>query len=123
MSRDDFAAYCVELLSGAGSARAKRMFGGHGLYLDERMVGVIVEERLYLKADAATSAAFVEAGGEQWVYAGKDKPVAMSYWSLPDEAYDSAEAMRPWARLALDAALRQPIKPARAKKAKAQAKP
>jgi DNA transformation protein len=32
----------------------------------------------------------------------------MSYWSVPAEAMDSPQAMRPWAQLALDAALRKP---------------
>jgi TfoX/Sxy family transcriptional regulator of competence genes len=30
-ARGNFADYCLELLSALGSARARRMFGGHGL--------------------------------------------------------------------------------------------
>jgi DNA transformation protein len=40
--------------------------------------------------------------------------VPMSYWSVPEAALDSAEAMQPWARLALEAAARAATaKPAR----------
>jgi DNA transformation protein len=33
----------------------------------------------------------------------------MSYWSIPDDAMDSSEAMAPWARLAKDAAGRKAL--------------
>ncbi|MFD0740474.1 hypothetical protein ACFQZQ_14410 [Lysobacter koreensis] len=33
----------------------------------------------------------------------------MSYWSAPEAALDSPQAMLPWARLALQAALRKPV--------------
>ena len=37
----------------------------------------------------------------------------MGYWTVPDEALDSPAAMAPWARLAIDCALRN-RKPCRA---------
>ena len=120
MSADDYAAYCVELLSAIGPARAKRMFGGHGLYLDGRMVGLIADERLYLKTDVQTQGAFKDAGGEPFVYDAKGKPMTMSYWTPPEAALDDPEAMRPWARLALEAALRVPAKKPRAAKPRAK---
>lgn len=101
---DGFVAHCLELLATAGVTRAKRMFGGHGLYVDELFVAVIVADRLYLKANADTRARFEAAACTQWVYDGKDAPVAMSYWSVPDEAMDSPALMAPWALLAKEAA-------------------
>lgn len=108
------AEHCIELLGGVGAARAKRMFGGHGLYVDDLFVAVIVDDRLYLKADALTQPAFEAAGCERWVYSDKGKAVTMSYWSVPAEAMESPALMQPWARLAIAAALR-----ARAPKASA----
>jgi DNA transformation protein and related proteins len=124
MSQDGFAAHCVELLSAAGTARARRMFGGHGLYVDERFVAVIVEDGLYLKANAETRARFEAAGCRQWVYHGGRAPVAMPYWSAPEEAMDSPGAMRPWALLAMQAATVKPVaKAAKKSTRKVAAKP
>jgi DNA transformation protein len=110
--------HCLELLAPLGAARAKRMFGGWGLYLDELFIAVIVEDRVYLKADAQTRPRFEAAGCEQWVYDdGKGKTVAMSYWSVPAEVMESPQLMQPWARQAMEAALR-----ARAAKASAPAR-
>jgi DNA transformation protein len=98
--------HCLELLSSVGTPTARRMFGGHGLRVDGVFVALIAFERLYLKADDTSRQQFAAAGGEAFVYAGKGKPVTMSYWTVPPQAMDSPEQMRPWARLALDAGLR-----------------
>jgi DNA transformation protein len=108
--------HCLELLAPLGAVRAKRMFGGHGLYIDELFVALIAFERLYLKVDAQTQPAFVKAGCEPFVYDGKGKPVTMSYWTVPAEAMESPALMQPWARQAIEAALRaKAAKPAAAR--------
>ena len=98
--------HCLELLAPLGAVRAKRMFGGHGLYVDELFIAIIAFERLYLKVDARTQPAFEAAGGEPFVYEAKSKAVSLGYWTVPAEAMDSPALMQPWARQAIAAALR-----------------
>ena len=121
---NEFVAHCLELLGSVGAARSRRMFGGHGIYVDELFVGLIAFERLYLKADASTRASFKAAGCQPFVYDGAGKSVTMGYFSAPEEAMESSPPMQPWARLALAAALRaRALKPpARAPKAQARAR-
>lgn len=126
---DAFAEHCVELLAPLGAARARRMFGGHGLYLDGLMVGLIAGEQLYLKVDAETLPRWQAEGGKPFVYTstrdGASRTATMSYWTPPAEAFDSPGLMQPWARLALEAALRaqasRRARPPRRSAAKAQA--
>jgi DNA transformation protein and related proteins len=110
-----YIAHCLELLAAVGTPRARRMFGGHGLYIDDCFVAIVADERLYLKVDDQTRAAFEGAGGRPFVYTGKGTPMTLSYCSPPDEALDSPALMAPWARLALAAALRarRPVTPRR----------
>ena len=113
---DDFSTHCLELLGTVGSARARRMFGGVGLYVDDLFVALIFAERLYLKADAQTRERFEAAGGQPFVYDAKGKAMSMGYFTAPDEAIESPTLMQPWARLALEAALRaRAAKPASAR--------
>lgn len=105
-ARDAFADHCVELLEALGAARSKRMFGGHGLYVDALFIAIVSGEQLYLKVDASTQAAFERAGSRPFSYEVKGLRRSMSYWSAPDAALESAAQMQPWARLALEAALR-----------------
>lgn len=117
--RDEDIDWFRELLAPIGRITARRMFGGAGLYADGMIVGLEVAGSLYLKTDDLTRQAFADGGGQPFVYDGKGKQVTMSYWTPPEEAMDSPEALRPWARLALEAAQRA----AEAKRAKAGGKP
>lgn len=111
-ARDALVDHCLELLSVLGTASAQRMFGGHGLRIDGLFMGLVAFDQLYLKVDAQTRPQFEAAHCAPFVYHGKGRPITMSYWTVPAQALDSPEGMRPWARLALDAALRaQAAKP------------
>jgi DNA transformation protein len=102
-----FVAHVLELLAPLGAVRARRMFGGHGLYVDALFIALIADDRLYLKADATVQPAFERAGCTPFAYSRSDRSaVTLGYWSAPDEALDSPQGMAPWARLALAAALR-----------------
>ena len=98
--------HCLELLAPLGVVRARRMFGGHGLYCDELFFALIAAERLYLKVDDESRPAFVAAGCEPFVYDAKSKALAMGYWTAPAGAMESPAWMQPWAQQALAAALR-----------------
>ena len=102
-----FAAHCLELLTPLGQPRARRMFGGHGLYVDDCFVALIINEVLYLKADETARPAFATAGCQPFCYTTTSgQRAVMAYWSAPDEAMESPVAMLPWARLAMASALR-----------------
>ncbi len=118
----DFAQYCCELLSSAGTCVPKRMFGGYGISVDGLSIAIIADlgagEKLWLKGDEATRSQYSAAGCAMFIYDAKGTPRSMNYFSAPEEAMDSADAMRPWAALALQCAVR-----AQAAKRKPTAKP
>lgn len=106
----DFANYCCELLSSAGPCLAKRMFGGFGISTEGLTIAILADlgdgEKLWLKGDESTRSRYEAAGCRIFSYAAKGVPRSMNYFSAPDEAMDSPDAMRPWARLALECAVR-----------------
>jgi DNA transformation protein and related proteins len=106
MDLPPFVLHCLELLAPLGPVRARRMFGGWGLYADGLFVALIAAERLHLKADAETRGHFSAAGCEPFSYRADGKSVTLGYWTVPPEALESPALMQPWARLALQAALR-----------------
>lgn len=124
----EFTRHCLELLAPLGAARAKRMFGGQGLYIDDCFVAIIAGGLLFLKTDETTRPRFEAAGGGQpFSYVAKgEQHVSTSYLQPPEEAMESPALMMPWARLALDAALRKPAakkKPRKAAPATGTARP
>lgn len=113
---DAFLTHLHDLFATFGPIGTRAMFGGHGLYFDGRIIGVVIDDALYLKVDAETVPMFEAAGCAPWVYTGQEQPITMSYWSLPDEATESPQAMLPWAKLAHGAALRKPRAPQKSRK-------
>ncbi|MDC0708703.1 TfoX/Sxy family protein [Stigmatella sp. ncwal1] len=109
---DRFVEYTLELLEPLGPVRARAMFGGWGLYSEGVMMGLIISGQLFLKTDELSRPAFEAAGGVPFVYdAGRGRaPITMSYWTPPAEAVDDAYALLPWARRAVEAALRTAAK-------------
>ena len=105
MSHDGFIAHCLELLAPLGQVRARRMFGAHGLYIDELFVAIVDAERLYLKASTDSATRFAAAGGQPFTYPRNGKTAMLGFWTVPAEALESAELMRPWGRLAMQAAV------------------
>jgi DNA transformation protein len=104
---DAFLAHVHDLLAGLGTVTSRAMFGGRGVYLDGAIVGIVFDQMLYLKTDATTRARFASAGSVPFVYRKQQDAVATSYWSVPEAALDSPQAMQPWAHLARDAARRK----------------
>lgn len=110
-----FLARALELLEPLGKVAARAMFGGHGLYLDGVMFGLLDDDELYLRTDAQNVERFKAAGCRPWVYPSPKGPMVTQYYRPPDDAFEDPEAMLPWARLGLEAA--------RAKAAAKKAKP
>jgi DNA transformation protein len=96
-----------EIFAALGPVTVKRMFGGKGVYHQGQIVAVELEGDILLKADAVSGPQFEAAGAKRWAYKGKGgKPVAMPYWSIPEDAFDDPDQMAGWVRLAFEAALR-----------------
>lgn len=101
-----FATHIVDLLDAFGPCEAKRMFGGHGIFHQGLMFGLIADGSLYLKADDESRDRFLAEGCEAFVYYKQDKPFQLSYYLAPDEFFEDPQATLDWARQAFDCALR-----------------
>ena len=104
--RDEFLAHVLELLSPLGRVAARKMFGGYGLYCDGTFFGIVLDNTLYLKADARNRCEFEGAGCEIFSYSRKGKRATLNFYRAPEDAMDAPHLMLPWARSALAAALR-----------------
>lgn len=124
-----FAEHAVDLLTGVGQVKARAMFGGYGLSLDGISIGLISDDRIYLRIDDATRPQFESAGSAPFIYQSKNGPMTMkNYWALPEDSVDDPERAAKWGKLAAEAARRAESskgskKKATATAAKAKAKP
>ena len=107
---EEFVRYVVELMQSIGPVNAKRMFGGHGVFLEGLMLGLVADSTLYLKVDHETESVFKSKGLEAFTYNKKGKEFKMSYYQAPEEALEDPEEMNYWANNAYGAALRAAVK-------------
>ena len=102
----EFVEYLKEAFREFGPIQTRKMFGGHGVYFDGVMIGLVADDMLYLKTDEASAARFIEQGLPQFEYPKGDRLVGMSYYLAPEETLEDPSEMRRWASLAYEAALR-----------------
>lgn len=102
----DFPTYVQDILSNFGSVQCRKMFGGHGVYYNGVMFGLIANETLYLKADRETAPLFEERGLPAFEYTRSGKVVKLSYYQAPEELFEQNEAAVLWARRSYDVALK-----------------
>src|SRR5438105_12312460 len=96
-----------ELFAEFGPIDVRRMFGGAGVFVGDRMIALVSREVIYLKADAETIPEFEQEGLTPFSYATKNGEHKLtSYWRMPDRLYDDPDELARWARAAHEAALR-----------------
>ncbi|MDW5415415.1 TfoX/Sxy family protein [Iodobacter sp. CM08] len=106
--RNQYVEYLLEQLADLGTLRAKAMFGGYGFYCDEIFFAIVVNDILYIKADAQSKEEFTRLGLAPFSYHKKDgTPQSMAYYPPPDTALEEPEEMIIWAKKGIAAALRQ----------------
>ncbi len=104
---DDLRASLPDLFAALGRIETKRMFGGHGVYADGVIFGLVDDAVLYLKTDADSVALFTARQLAPFEYVKDGKVQKTSYYTAPHEVLEDPEEATRWGRLALEAALRK----------------
>ena len=111
-----------EIFERLGRIETRRMFGGHGVWHEGRMIALVAKDTLYLKSDAGSAEHFDKLNLPPFTYVREGKAMPMSYRLAPADLFEDREEAALWGRRAYEAALRsgQPLKTK--KKAAAAAK-
>ena len=99
----------------------KRMFGGFGMYVDRKIIGILVRDRTYLKTDDESRKAFVAEKCKPFNYQKKTgEGVSLRYFAIPERLYDEPDEFAQWVRkaeLVSDATPKKVTTTSRARKA------
>ena len=94
----------LDLLSGMGALRQRKMFGGVYIYCDDLFIATIHDDTLYFKANADTAGAFITRGLPIFSYPREGGIATLQYYQAPPEVFTGRAAMKLWAAKALLAA-------------------
>jgi DNA transformation protein and related proteins len=88
----------IELLAPIGPVVAKRLFGTWGLYLEDRIFGLVDDGRTYFRTSDATIQRYVAAGSRPFVYRRSDGfGTVMEYHEVPAEVLADRDLACAWA--------------------------
>lgn len=79
--------FILEQASRGNDVRARKMFGEYGVYCDERFVGIVADDRLYLKVTDAGAALLPDAERES------PYPGAKPHLIVDEEVIESADRL------------------------------
>jgi DNA transformation protein len=111
MPDDAFVRFLLDQLGALGDVRARRMFGGFGLYQGTRFFGIVADDTLYFKTDAATQPAYFARGMAP--FQPNARQTLRNYYAVPAEIVDDRAALLAWAAAAVRCQPRPPSRPQR----------
>ena len=95
-SSDDFFVFVQDQLAPWSRIDKKKMFGVLGLYREGLMFGIIARNMVYLKVDDSNKQKYIDAGSES-LKVFKSNSEVPSYYELPVDVLEDADAFREWA--------------------------
>ena len=96
---ESFKDFVLDQLHGLEEVAAKRMFGGHGLYQDETFFGIVHKGKLFFKINESTVGEYRKRKMKPFRPNGKQ--TLKSYYQVPVEIIEDADALRQWAEQAV----------------------
>lgn len=106
LRRSGFVELVTEQMSFVEGLKVRAMFGGYGVYQNSCIFAIIVDDRLYFKADTVTRSEFAARRLGPFTYVARGKSVPMQYFEAPPEVFEEREAMQGWVQMAYGAAVR-----------------
>ena len=114
--------WILEQLEGLGGVTARRMFGGVGLYSGELFFGLIDDDTLFFKTDAANVGDYESRRMPRFMPPANRPISPMGYHQVPADTIEDAEMLVAWARKAIAVALASRAAKARPKARKRTAR-
>lgn len=89
------AAELIEKLVAIEGVASKKMFGGHGIFHEDKMFGLITAKgRQYFKTDSTNK--------ENYISKGSEKHSRLSYYSIPLDVLENNDLLIDWALSAIE---------------------
>lgn len=91
------AEFLREQLAPVGHVTTRRMFGKTGMFCEGVMLGMVIDDVLYLRVDDQNRATFAEAEAFPPLnYAKGGQTIDLSFWRMPDRLLDEQDEFVLW---------------------------
>lgn len=99
---DGFVAFVLDQLADVDGVRDRRMFGAHGLAVDDVNFAILADDSLYFVVSSDSRPKYVAAGSEPFSYMKKSGRVVMRrYHAVPVDVLEDRAQLTDWAHEAV----------------------
>jgi DNA transformation protein len=92
---ESFKDFLLDQLHELDDVEARRMFGGFGLYRDETFFGIVHKGKLFFKIDESSVGEYRKR--KMKPFRSNAKQTLKSYYQVPADVIEDADALREWA--------------------------
>lgn len=103
--KSELANYVEEQLAFLGRISTKSIFGGIGIFVDERLLGIVMDDKLYLHTDTSNLPAYRQRGMPQFKPYPNAFDLTTDHHQVPAEIVDDPVQLKVWGEQALAAAI------------------
>jgi DNA transformation protein len=103
--KSSLASYVAEQLAPLGRLSSRAIFGGVGVFIDERLLAIVMGDKLYLHTDKSNLDDYVARGMPQFKPYPNAFDLTTDHHEVPQEVVNDAEQLKAWGERALNAAV------------------
>ncbi|NLG77687.1 MAG: TfoX/Sxy family protein [Xanthomonadaceae bacterium] len=97
--------YVTEHLAFLGRVSNRAIFGGVGIFVEERLLGIVINEQLFLHTSQSNLGDYLSRGMEQFKPYPNAFDLTTDHHRVPQEIIDDSEQLKEWGRRSLAAAI------------------
>jgi DNA transformation protein and related proteins len=103
--KSSLATYVTEQLAFLGRISNRAIFGGVGIFIEDRLLGIVINDCLYLHTDKSNLEDYVSRGMEQFKPYPNAFDLTTDHHRVPVEIVEDGEQLKAWGQRSLSAAI------------------
>jgi DNA transformation protein and related proteins len=103
--KSSLASYVTDHLGFLGRISNRAIFGGVGIFIEERLLGIVINDRLYLHTDKSNIDDYVSRGMEQFKPYPNAFDLTTDHHRVPQDVIDDPEQLKNWGQRSLVSAV------------------
>ena len=105
MRTPSLVSYVTEQLAFLGRISNRSIFGGMGIFIDDRLLGIVINEQLYLHTDRSNRHDYESRGMAQFKPYPNAFDLTTDHHRVPEDVISDAQQLKAWGQRALVAAV------------------